>query len=265
MVAEGIPVEVACRVLDVSTSGYFAWRSPPPSQRSVRHAWPDRSDRRGPPALSWHLRRPAGACRAAPWPRRSMPLVAITQYEVRAWVTNATRQELAASTVRRAYQLLGKVMGVAVDAGMIAQNPCRRVPLPRIDRREMRFLTPAEVARLADSIRPGYRALCCLVPMVAFELARWLGFAAAASTWTMGWWRSWRSSRRSAATCISGRPRPGLATGWPGSGIASGGRQPGRPGWMGCASTTCGIRRWRCGSPPRRIPRRSPLGPDIPR
>jgi integrase len=92
----------------------------------------------------------------------SLPLVAITQYEVRAWVTHATRQGLAASSVRRAYQLLGKVMGAAVDAGMIAQNPCRRVPLPRIERREMRFLTPAEVARLADSIRPNYRALVLL-------------------------------------------------------------------------------------------------------
>jgi integrase len=92
----------------------------------------------------------------------SMPLVAITQYEVRAWVTHTTRQGLAASTVRRAYQLLGKVLGAAVDAGMIAQNPCRRVPLPRIERREMRFLTPAEVARLADSIRPNYRALVLL-------------------------------------------------------------------------------------------------------
>jgi integrase len=93
----------------------------------------------------------------------SMPLVAITQCEVRAWVTHTTRQGLAPSTVRRAYQLLGKVMGAAVDAGMIGQNPCRRVPLPRIEPREMRFLTPAEVARLADdSIRPTYRALVLL-------------------------------------------------------------------------------------------------------
>jgi integrase len=92
----------------------------------------------------------------------SMPLAAITQYEVRAWVTHTARQGLAASTVRRAYQLLGKVLGAAVDNGMIAHNPCRRVPLPRIERREMRFLTPAEVARLADSIRPGYRALVLL-------------------------------------------------------------------------------------------------------
>jgi putative transposase len=39
MAAEGIPVEVAGRVLDVSTSVYYAWRSRPPSQRTIRHAW----------------------------------------------------------------------------------------------------------------------------------------------------------------------------------------------------------------------------------
>jgi integrase len=66
---------------------------------------------------------------------------------------------LAPATVQKSYQLLGKVMGAAVDAGMVAQSPCRRVPLPKVEREEMRFLTPAEVTVLAAAIHPRYRAL----------------------------------------------------------------------------------------------------------
>ena len=90
------------------------------------------------------------------------PLAAITQPEVQAWVTDLTARGLAPATVVKAYQLLGRTLTAAVNADMIARFPCRAVRLPKIERDEMRFITPAEVARLADAIDPRYRALVLL-------------------------------------------------------------------------------------------------------
>lgn len=39
MAAEGLPIEVACRLLGVSVSGYYSWLHRAPSARSIRHAW----------------------------------------------------------------------------------------------------------------------------------------------------------------------------------------------------------------------------------
>jgi integrase len=87
------------------------------------------------------------------------PLAAIRQRDVQAWVADLSARGFAPATVVKAYQLLGRTMTAAVNADMLARSPCRAVRLPRVEREEMRFLTPAEVARLADVIDPRYRAL----------------------------------------------------------------------------------------------------------
>ena len=37
--AEGLPVQVACRILGVSVSGYYEWLNRAPSARALRHVW----------------------------------------------------------------------------------------------------------------------------------------------------------------------------------------------------------------------------------
>src|SRR5918996_2859616 len=88
-----------------------------------------------------------------------VPLAAITQLDVRTWVAELSARGLTPATVTKTYQGFSKVMGAAVDAGYLAQTPCRKVPLPKVEREEMRFLTPAEIITLADAIRPLYRTL----------------------------------------------------------------------------------------------------------
>lgn len=86
-------------------------------------------------------------------------LATITQLDVRGWVADLDAAGLAPATVTKAYQILGKIMAAAVDGGLIPASPCRRVPLPRVERQEMRYLTPAEVARLAEVMPERWRQL----------------------------------------------------------------------------------------------------------
>jgi len=86
----------------------------------------------------------------------------IGQRDVQEWVDNLRGKGLAPATVRKAYQIMAKIMGAAVDADVIQRSPCRRIQLPTDEHREMRFLTAAEVGRLAEAMDPRYRALVLL-------------------------------------------------------------------------------------------------------
>jgi integrase len=64
--------------------------------------------------------------------------------------------------VHKCVQILSKALRAAVDDGRLARNPAERLDLPRVEREEARYLTPAELGVLADSIDPAYRALVLL-------------------------------------------------------------------------------------------------------
>jgi integrase len=111
----------------------------------------------------------------------AVPLGAITQREVRAWVTSLTAKGLSPATVHKAYQLFAKAMASAVDGGMLTVRPCRGVPLPKVAHEEMRYLNPAEIACLAEAIRPGYQALVFLGAYGGLRIGELAGCAEAAS------------------------------------------------------------------------------------
>jgi len=105
----------------------------------------------------------------------AMPIGAITPLEVRAWVSDLTASGLAPATVHKAYQTLSKVMRAAVDSDLLAQTPCRRIPLPKVERHEMRFLDPDEINRLADAMAERYRALVIFDAFCGLRLSELAG------------------------------------------------------------------------------------------
>lgn len=91
---------------------------------------------------------------------QNLPLPLVTRSHVTTIVNNL-EADVSAKTIKNAIHLLSSAMGLAVDEGLIARNPCRRVrlPAPDIDGVEARFLEPAEFARLLAEIPEHYRPL----------------------------------------------------------------------------------------------------------
>lgn len=89
----------------------------------------------------------------------SMRLGGIDHDTVQAWVAGLVADGYAPSTVHRAHQILGKVLRSAVRGRLIGHNPCDDTDLPTVERDEQRFLTPSEVATLADAMDDRYRPL----------------------------------------------------------------------------------------------------------
>ncbi len=107
-----------------------------------------------------------------------VPLGKLDRTSVRSWVAelgSPRGSDLAPATIHRIVQLLNQCVNAAVEDRLIQHNPVAKLPLPKIERREMRFLSADEVWRLADAIDPQYRSFVLLGGFGGLRLGEMLG------------------------------------------------------------------------------------------
>ena len=82
----------------------------------------------------------------------NVPVGAIRPVDVQQWVAELSSEGYAPTTVRKAYELVARVFDDAVLSGLLTHSPCLGIKLPRVERTEMRFLSPDEITGLANTI-----------------------------------------------------------------------------------------------------------------
>jgi integrase len=86
-------------------------------------------------------------------------LAGIDALAVREWVAELVAGGLSAKRARKAHQVLSQILTSAVDGGRLPRNVAAGIKLPKVQRKEMHFLTAAQVEALADAIAPPYGVL----------------------------------------------------------------------------------------------------------
>ena len=79
--------------------------------------------------------------------------------DVQEWVAHLSNEGRSSSQVRQLSNLLGVMLKSAVADGLIPNNPCESVRLPRARHREVNFFTAAQIEDLAAAIRSPYHVL----------------------------------------------------------------------------------------------------------
>jgi hypothetical protein len=142
-----------------------------------------------------------------------MPLADLDAMAVRTWLAKLEREGVGASTRAKAYRLLSRILGTAIESGYLTRNPCTIRGAAAEPAPEMRFATVAEVAALANAIPRRFRALVLVAADTGLRWGSWPGCASAGSIFCTAGSRWPSSSLRSGAGSRSARPRPAPASG----------------------------------------------------
>lgn len=106
-------------------------------------------------------------------PIADMPLAAVTEQDVAAWVLNLRNRDgsvPSGKTVANKHGYLAGALNAAVRRGHIKDNPCDNTTLPAWDREEMVFLEPDEYEILYAAMPEYWRPL---VDFLVLSGARW--------------------------------------------------------------------------------------------
>jgi integrase len=88
-----------------------------------------------------------------------MTLVAIDTLAVREWVAELVANGLSAKRARNAHQVLSQILASAVDGGRLPRNVAEGIKLPKVQRKEMHFLTGTQAEALTQAIATPYGTL----------------------------------------------------------------------------------------------------------
>lgn len=108
----------------------------------------------------------------------TVPLGRLDRTTLRGWVaelSSADGPDLAPATVHKIVQTFNKCVAAAVEDRLIPHNVVANLPVPRIERTEMRFVDHDELWRLADAIDERYRAFVLLGGYGGLRLGEMLG------------------------------------------------------------------------------------------
>lgn len=110
-------------------------------------------------AAQGHISAKTALARRSAWskyvgPRwRDTTVVDVKTSTVRAWVAQLIAAEVGVATIENAFGLLRQILGAAVEDNRIPRNPCQGVRLPKRSHPDRGYLSHAQVAALAGTVK----------------------------------------------------------------------------------------------------------------
>jgi integrase len=104
-------------------------------------------------------------------------LARIQSTHIEQWLIDMNQAGKSASRIRQAKSLLHQILGHAARHDILPRNPATGIPTPTSSRqeRQLRYITPTEIDRLADNVPDRYHALILLLGFTGIRWAEAVG------------------------------------------------------------------------------------------